>query len=305
MATPLAITFTSDNGEVIDLNSAAYRYQSLSAAFSAPPAEVDIISRTQAGGVSIPYAAVGEREFELRLRISGMTAEETQARLNTLIGATYITLGSNEPRFGVLSVDGFGASSTPRLIRCAAKGVSRRWRGLIMEAVITFTSESGIWYAPDRITLPLQTVALGDDVPVVGINAGAPGDPLPWAFGSGRPHVEVTFNYDGTSHSRSLEARVTGPAERPLFRRGNVILRFEDDVPAGTTLVARMASGARHQLVGAADEVLREFVATGDSFQIPLAPGTNTLWYSQRNQIDGAYNTVSFSYREEYLSAGV
>ena len=79
-----------------------------------------------------------------------------------------------------------------------------------------------------------------------------------------------------------------GPAAQPLLRRDDVTLRFADDVPEGTTLLVRMESGARHQLLGSADEVLDEFTATGDSFQLELEPGVNTIYYTQSNQIDGA-----------------
>ena len=305
MPTPPTLTFTAANGDVVDLNGAAYLYLDFSDGWAVPPAEVDIIGRTQAGGVSIPYAAVGEREFELRVLVRGDTAEQSQARYHALIADLYITQGANEPRFGVLTFDGYGAASAPRSIRCAAKEIRRVWRGLNVEAQVLFTSESGIWYAPSRVALPLLTVGVGDDLPVLGVNAAHPGDALPWSFGSGRPHVAHTFSYAGSAVTRSLEARVSGPAEQPLFRRGDVVLRFRDTVPAGTTLLARMAAGARHQLLGSGDEVLGEFTATGDSFQLPLVPGSNTLYYAQANEIDGAYNTVAYSYRNEYLSAAV
>ena len=305
MPTPPTLTFTADNGDVLDLNGAAYAYLEFSDGWAVPPAEVDIIGRTQAGGVSIPYAAVGEREFELRVLVRGDTAAETQQRYHALISDLYITQGANEPRFGVLTFDGYGAASAPRSIRCAAKEIRRVWRGLTVEAQVLFTSESGIWYAPSRVALPPLTVGLGDDLPVAGTNAAHPGDPLPWAFGGGQPHVSHTFTYAGSAVTRSLEARVGGPAVRPLFRSGDVVLRFRDAVPAGTTLLVRMAAGARHQLLGSGDELLGEFTATGDSFQIPLAPGANTLYYAQANEIDGAYNTVAYSYRNEYLSAAV
>ena len=305
MPTPPTLAFEAANGDTLDFNGAVYRYLAFSDAWSAPPSEVDIIGRTQAGGVSIPYAAVGEREFELRLFVQGDTAEQTQARINDLVATSYITLGSNEPRFGVLTFDGYGAGSDPIAIRCAAKSISREWMGINATVSIIFTSESGIWYSPTRVTQTALTVGIGEGQPVMGSNVAHPGDPLPWDFGAGRPHVEATYSYAGSAVTRSLEARVTGPAERPLFRRGDVVLRFEDDVPSGTTLLVRMASGARHQLLGASNEELREFVATGDSFQIALAPGSNTLYYGQSNEIDGAYNQVTYSWRNEFISAGV
>ena len=305
MPTPPTLTFAAANGDTVDLNGAAYAYLGFSDGWSAPPTEVDVVSRTQAGGVSIPYAAVGEREFDLRVLVRGDTADQAQARLNTLIATTYITLGSNEPRFGVLTFDGYGASSAPIAIRCGVKEILREWRGLSIVAQLTFTAESGIWYSPTRVNLPLLTVGLGGGLPVVGANTAHPGDPLPWNFGSGRPHAAITFNYAGSAISRSLEARVTGPADRPLFRRGDVVLQFRDSVPVGTTLLARMEAGAQHQLLGSAGEVVGEFVARGDSFQIALAPGSNTIYYAQANEIDGAYNTVAYSYRNEYISAGV
>ena len=305
MPTPPTLTFAPATGPTINLDGAEYAYLNFSDAWSAPQTEVDVIHRTQRGGVSIPYAAVGEREFTLSILVKGDTADETQARLNRLIADLYITQGANEPRFGVLTFDGYGAASAPRSIRCAAKEIRRVWRGLNVEAQVLFTSESGIWYAPSRVALPLLTVGVGDDLPVLGVNAAHPGDALPWSFGSGRPHVAHTFSYSGSAVTRSLEARVSGPAEQPLFRRGDVVLKFRDSVPAGTTLLVRMASGARHQLLGSDDEVLREFTATGDSFQLPLVPGSNTLYYAQANEIDGAYNSVAYSYRLEYLSAAV
>ena len=305
MPTPPTLTFVAENGDTLDLNGAGYRYLEFSDGWSAPPTEVDVVSRTQAGGVSIPYAAVGEREFELRLLINGDNAAQAQARFNALVATTYITLGSNEPRFGVLTFDGYGAGSDPIAIRCGVKEINREWRGLSIVAQLVFTAESGIWYSPTRIALAPLTVGVGGDVPVVGANVAHPGDPLPWDFGAGRPHAEITFSYAGSAVSRSLEARVTGPADRPLFRRGDVVLAFRDRVPAGTTLLARMESGAEHHLLGSAGEVLGSFVARGDSFQIALAPGSNTIYYAQANEIDGAYNTVAYSYRNEYISAGV
>ena len=178
MPTPPTLTFTPEGGAPIDLNNpATYQYLTFSDAWSAPPAEVDVIGRTQRGGVSIPYAAVGEREFELRLVIEGSTAEDAQSKLNALIAAMYITLGSNEPRFGVLTFDGYGAGSDPIAIRCAAKQFSRERRGLSYYVSIVFTSESGIWYSPTRVAVPAVTVSLGNDLPVTGTNAAFPGDP--------------------------------------------------------------------------------------------------------------------------------
>ena len=307
MPTPPTLSFTAENGETLDLNGDDYVFLQFGSAWNAPPTEVDVISRTQAGGVSIPYAAVGERVFRMLLLVNADNAAQAQERLNRLYAATYITLGSNEPRFGVLTFDGYGASSTPLAISCAVKEHQTRAIGHSREVLLTFTSESGIWYSPMRITVASATVGIGSNVPLVGSNVGYPGDPMPWEFGSGQPHAEVEIDYVGTAISRSLEARVAGPAVNPLFRRGDVVLAFDNlEVPANTTLLARMASGARHQLLGAGDEVLDgNVVARGDSFQIPLAPGRNVVYYAQDNEVDGVYNQVVFSYRNEYLSVGV
>ena len=77
--------------------------------------------------MSIPYAAVGEREFTLTILVKGDTADESQARLNRLIAALYITAGANEPRFGVLTFDGYAlparrARSAARRRRSGASG---------------------------------------------------------------------------------------------------------------------------------------------------------------------------------------
>ena len=305
MPTPPTLVFEAENGTSLDLNGAAYQYLEFPSGWSAPPVEVSIIGRTQTSGVSIPYAAVDEREFELRLLVRGDTAAESQGRLNALITATLITQGTDEPRFGVLTFDGYGAGSDPIAIRCAAKSVSQQRAGLNYIVSLIFTSESGIWYSPTRVELPPVTVSVADTGPVLGSGPTFPGDPLPWDFGVGLPSVRLTFNYAGSAITDSLEVRITGPAEKPSISRDDTTIRFVENVPVDTTLLVRMATGGKHQLLGGGDAVLADWNASADSFRISLAPGGNVLTYTQRNQIEGGYNAVSFSYRNEFLSLGV
>ena len=304
MPTPPTLTFTSADGEVIDLNGDAYRFLEFGNGWSFPRVEVDIIDRAQRGGATIPYAAIGEREFTLTVQVQGDTQAQSQGRLNTLIKAISITLGANTPRFGVLLFDGYGSASAPLAIRCAAKDIQRQNVGLEFRVQITLTSEDGIWYRPSRVVLPPVAFALGNDSPVVGVNASIVGDPLPWAIGSGRPRALAQITYDGTAITRALEVLINGPSVNPRLRRADTELRFGRSVPAGTSLRVVMAAGGQHTLLSAADEVLDTFAALGDSFPISLAPGTNEIVVEQDNRIDGAYNQITASYRVEFISSG-
>ena len=307
MPTPAVLTFTSQDGVAFDLSRGVqpYEYLMLSANVSAPQLEVDVVKRIQRPGISINYTSVGKREFDIDLLIRGSASEESQERYNALLAEGLLSVGGSDPRWGVLTFDGFGASSSPLSIRCAIEGAEHIRIGHSIQAKLHMTCENGIWYSATRITTAPQRLSLGNNLPQVGVNQQYPGTPLPWSMGAGTPISQLDIDYQGTAESRSLIATVTGPSLNPFIRRGDIKVRFIYDLPAGLSLRISMADDEAHQLLGSQGEILEEVTATGDSVKFSLAPGLNQIFFGQQNQIDGTYNTVVYSYLHEYISLGV
>ena len=304
MPVPPTLTFDDGAGTILDLNSAEYFYTDFGNTLSAPQLSLDVIRRINRSGVSIPYAAIAEREFTIDIYIDGDSRAESQRRFNRLLQTAFITDGGSQPRFGELRL-GLWDDDVLYAIRCAIKSEDHQIDGLGVDGRFTFTTESGLFYNPVRTTLPAATLAVGTDLPELGIDAAFTGDALPWEMGGGYPHVETMIDYGGTAQTYSLEVLIDGPSERPIISRGDIAFKVTDTVPEGTTLFIAMA-GPRAELRDSAGAVLANWTGrrTGDSLPIPLIAGGNTLRLEQSNEIDGAYNQVTYSFREEYISTG-
>ena len=304
MPTPPTVTFDDGLGTILDLNDGIeYKFLQFGQGWSQPPLTLDVIRRTQRSGVNIPYVSIAEREAGLIIRVRGRTRAETQERYNRLLQHAFITDGGNEPIWGELRLGLW--DDVTYAARCAIKGAEPQLIGLTIQAQLMFTMESGLLYNPVRTVVPAASLSVGADLPVLGKSTASPGDALPWEMGGGYPAVDVMIPYDGTARSYSLEAIITGPSVRPLIRRGNLKFEVNDTVPEGTQLFIAM-DGPRAELQDLSGNLLADWTGrrTGDSFALPLITGANTFELSQRNAIDGAYNTVSYSYRVEYISTG-
>ena len=323
MATPQRYSFTPEDGSaVIDLDdgdvTSSSPYRVVGADGLGLP---EIINQTspragRSGSDSI-YVAYTGREFTVSLRIVGDSAAQAQGYLKTLAQRLSLTLGLNQPRFGVLEIEGF--DNTTRAIRCGvmgglelARGQSLSPGGFVWELPLQFYAPTPFFYDPVEQQVALPAPAYPYGAPRLGgalpLTADTTGSPFPWTMGFDRALSEVSVMYAGDAVTETLRLDLPGPLDSPALYLPdddlNARIRFNGIVPASRSLTVRM--GNRPDWAGGFDARLDNgeswtgFVVSG-SRALNFKAGSNRLWFETRN-FDAPSGTLRWF--SEYLSGG-